>query len=85
MELQDKPDSEHAMQRIEARLRHETLDCLPVRFGEHNAGFAGVYVSVGRVSMTFGEAYPQSRRRQQNPKAKIKRKTRDENAEQQTD
>jgi len=49
MELQGKPDSEHAMQRLEAWPKHETLDCLPVRFGEHNADFAGVHLSVGRA------------------------------------
>lgn len=48
MELENKPDFEQAMARIEAWFRHERTDRPPVRFGLHNAEYNATHEGSGR-------------------------------------
>jgi hypothetical protein len=48
MELQNKPDFEPAMKRIDAWFDREMIDRPPVRFAEHNADFSGAHTLAGR-------------------------------------
>jgi hypothetical protein len=49
LELENKPDVEKALCRIEAWFNHEMLDRPPVRFSEHNAEFATTQTLAGRT------------------------------------
>ena len=49
MELNNKPDIENALQRIEAWFAHQMIDRPPVRFSEHNADFSASHIAAGRA------------------------------------
>lgn len=57
MELQGKPDFENALRRVEAWLKHETLDRPPVRFAQHNAEYSTSPALAGRTWSSLKERW----------------------------